>query len=441
MNISAPCLHNWHIAGIITTLCSYLRSKPLAPLLGLKIIWRNRYKRSAKMNLLIDNVRLWDGTNAPSQTKMSVEIRNGYIHWIGAASEWQGKRTNISIVDGAARTLIPGMMDCHVHFSSPGGPDWIARFLDPLPELTLRASELAETSLRAGITTVRDAGGVHNVNIELAQRANAGAIVAPHMHAAGTWIAHRGTYVPFARQFGNADELRAAIRAEMEAGADWVKVALDAWNQDARPEGAPDIPFDEKLLAVAVEESHRAGYKIACHANDATSCRIAARAGVDSLEHGMFLNADDLQAMAKNKTYLVPTMSVWDAMLYYAREVDWPEARKKRAENFRENSRAAVSAAIRAGVPIALGTDAGGGAARHGRIAREVELMVECGMEPREALMAATSSAAKLLAEGERGTIEVGKIADLVLLDANPLEEVSALRLIAAVFQGGKRVA
>ena len=390
------------------------------------------------MNLLIENVRLWDGTTAPSQTKMSVEIRDRHIHWIGAASEWQGKRANISVIEGAARTLIPGMMDCHVHFSSPGGPDWLARFLDPLPELTLRASELAETSLRAGVTTVRDAGGVHNVNIELAHRADSGAIRAPHMHAAGTWIAHRGTYVPFARQFGDADELRAAIRAEIDAGAGWIKVALAGWTQDDRPEGAPEIPFDEELLSVAVEESHRAGFKIACHAVDATSCHIVARAGVDSLEHGMYLNVDDLQAMAKSKTYLVPTMSAWDAMLYYAREVEWPEARKKRAEDLREHSRAAVSGAIREGVPIALGTDAGGGSARHGRIAREVELMVECGMEPRDALIAATSSAAKLLVESERGTIEVGKIADLVLLDANPLEDVGALRLIAAVFQGGK---
>jgi len=393
------------------------------------------------MDLLIDNVRLWDGIKAPSQTKMSIEIHDGHIHWIGAASEWQGKRANISIVDGAARTLIPGMIDCHVHYCSPGGPDWVARFLDPLPELTLRASELAEMSVRAGTTTVRDAGGVHNVNVELAHHANSGVIRAPHMHVVGSHIAHRGTYVSFVSLFDSADELRAAIHAEMEAGADWIKVALDGWNPDKRPEGAPEIPFDENYLAIAVEESHRAGYKIACHANDPISCRIAARAGVDSLEHGFFLDADDLQAMAQNKTYLVPTMSVWDAMLYYAREVEWSEARLKRAETFREKSRESVAAAIRVGVPIALGTDAGGGAARHGRIAREVELMVECGMEPLDALIAATSSPAQLLDETERGTIEVGKIADLVLLDANPFEDVGALRLIAAVFQGGKRVA
>ncbi len=393
------------------------------------------------MHLLIDDVQLWDGTGSPEQPKMSVEVRDGRIYWIGSASQWQGSRATVRVVDGRARTLIPGLMDCHVHYSSPGGPDWIARFTDPLPEISMRAVELAEASLRSGVTTARDVGAPHGVSIRLARAARAGEIRAPNIHAAGTWIAHRGTYVSFARHFGEADELRDAIRTEIEAGADLIKVALAGWNEGARPQGASDIPFDEKLLAVAVEAAHGSGFKIACHANDPTSCRIAARAGVDSLEHGMFLEASDLAAMAKSKTYLVPTMSVWDSMLYYARVVEWPEARKKRAEDLRHGSWAAVTAAIRAGVQIALGTDAGGGAARHGRIAREAELMVECGMEPHDALITGTSSAARLIGEGERGTIEEGKIADLVLLDGNPLENISALRLIVAVFQEGRRVA
>jgi imidazolonepropionase-like amidohydrolase len=227
---------------------------------------------------------------------------------------------------------------------------------------------------------------------------------------------------------------------EIEEGADLIKVALAGWNEGARPKDAPDIPFDKKLLAMAVEEVHKAGFKIACHANDPNSCRIAAHAGVDSLEHGMFLETTDLEAMERNKTYLVPTMSVWDAMLYYSRAVGWPEARRKRAEDLRQGSRAAVIAAVKAGVKIALGTDAGGGAARHGRIAREAELMVECGMETHDALKAATSNAASLIGEAERGTIERGKIADMVLLDADPLENISGLRLVAAVFQGGRHV-
>jgi len=393
------------------------------------------------LHLLIDEVQLWDGVGSPAQPKMSVEVRDGRIHWVGPASQWQGNRATVRVVEGRARTLIPGLMDCHVHYSSPGGPDWIARFTDPIPEISMRAVELAEASLRSGVTTARDVGAPQGVSIRLAHAARAGEIRAPNIRAAGTWIAHRGTYVSFARHFGEAGELRAAIKSEIEAGADLIKVALSGWNESTRQQAASEIPFDEKLLSVAVEEAHKSGFKIACHANDPTSCRIAARGGVDSLEHGMFLQADDLEAMVKNKTCLVPTMSVWDAMLCYARAVDWPETRKKRAEDLRKGSLAAVTAAVRAGVQIALGTDAGGGAARHGRIAREAELMVECGMEPRDALIAATSTAARLIGEDERGSIEEGKVADMVLLDADPLESIGALRLVAAVFQGGRHVA
>jgi imidazolonepropionase-like amidohydrolase len=391
--------------------------------------------------MLIDNVRLWDGIASTTQTRMAVEVHEGQIRWIGPTSEWHGKRANTVVVDGSARTLMPGLIDCHVHYSSPGGPEWIARFTDPLPEVTLRAVELADASLRSGVTSARDVGAPNGVSIALAHAASAGRFPAPHIHPAGTWIAHRDTFYSFGNHFGDADELRAAIQAEIAAGAELIKVALAPWNEKARPEGATDNPFDAELLAVAVKEAHAAGFKIACHANDAVSCGIAARASVDSLEHGMFLETNDLAAMAANATVLVPTMSAWDAVLFYAREMQWSAERRRRFETLREGSLASVAGAIKAGVPIALGTDAGGGAARHGRIAREIELMVGCGMTPVDALRAGTSTAAKLLGEDEvRGTIEIGKSADLLLLDGNPLEDLSALHRIAAVYQDGRRV-
>jgi imidazolonepropionase-like amidohydrolase len=394
------------------------------------------------MNLLIDNVRLWAGTGASTQPRMAVEVRDGRIAWIGPATDWPGRRANVAIVDGTARTLIPGLVDCHVHYSSPGGPDWIARFTDPPVTLSLRAVELAGASLRNGITSAREVGAPEGLNVALSRAAAAGQFPAPHLHAAGTWIAHHGTYVPFARHFGDARELQAAIQREIAAGADLIKVALAPWNEGMRPEGAPEIPFDADLLRIAVGEAHAAGLTIACHANDPESCHIAARAGVDSLEHGMFLEESDLAAMAANGTVLVPTLSVWDDWLFYAREMDWPAARIRRAEQLREASRAAMAGAIHAGVSIAAGTDAGGGSVRHGRLAREIELMIDCGMHPAAALSAATKDGARLMGDAnERGTIEIGKVADLVLLDRNPLEDPGALRTIAAVFQVGRRVA
>src|SRR2546427_5867289 len=162
---------------------------------------------------------------------MSIEVRDGRIHWIGSASQWQGNRASVRVVDGRARTLIPGLMDCHGHYSSPGGPEWIARFTDPLPEISIRAIELAEASLRSGVTTARDVGAPHGVSIRLARAARAGEIHAPNIRAAGTWIAHRGTYVSFARQFWDTGEIKDRIRTEIEAGAELIKVALAGWNE------------------------------------------------------------------------------------------------------------------------------------------------------------------------------------------------------------------
>src|SRR5260221_8647428 len=303
------------------------------------------------MNLLIDTVRLWDGTGAATQPRMAVEVRDGRIAWVGAAAEWPGRRAHVEVVDGTARTLIPGLIDCHVHYSSPGGPDWIAQFTDPPATLSLRAVELTGVSLRSGITSAREVGAPEGLNIRLAHAAAAGHFPAPHLRAAGTWIAHHGTYVPFARQFGDASELRAAIRDEIAAGVDLIKVALAPWNDGLRPDGAPELPFDPDLLAVAVGEAHAAGLTVACHANDPASCRIAARAGVDSLEHGMFLEADDLAAMATNGTVLVPTLSVWDDWLFYGREMDWPAGRIARAQGLGHCSPGALAGPDRCGVP------------------------------------------------------------------------------------------
>ncbi|HET6261258.1 MAG TPA: amidohydrolase family protein, partial [Chloroflexia bacterium] len=119
-------------------------------------------------HLLIDNVRVWDGTGEATQAGQAVEVRDGRITWVGPASDWPGLRSTVSVIDGRARTLLPGLIDCHVHYTSPGGPEWIERFTDPPAEVTLRAIDLAGASLRSGVTSARDVGAPDDLNVKLA---------------------------------------------------------------------------------------------------------------------------------------------------------------------------------------------------------------------------------------------------------------------------------
>ena len=164
-------------------------------------------------------------------------------------------------------------------------------------------------------------------------------------------------------------------------------------------------------------------------------------AGIDSIDHGTYLGQDTVNLMAEKGTYMVPTMSTWDTRERLGGQLGMSPAQAADVMDRKENSIASFQRALRAGVKIAAGTDAGGSPARHGFIAREIELMVESGMAPKDALESATRVAADLLGiQDEAGTLEVGKQADMVLIDGDPLADPHALTNIWAVFQGGRRV-
>ncbi|MBI4312409.1 MAG: amidohydrolase family protein [Chloroflexi bacterium] len=390
------------------------------------------------MSLAIRNVRLVDGTGAAPLKDMTVEVERGTVSWIGPSTTPHRKGLHAEEINGHGLTLIPGLIDCHEHFTGDGGLDNGARLADDAPEAaTLKAVGNARRALLSGVTSARDVGSRGGINIPFAQAVAAGNVLGPRIIAAGEWLAFAGTWGTFARTMSSLEEMVLAIKDQVARGAGLIKVGATGTTHDGRQTAT----LGPQVLEAAVRTAHEAGLKIAAHCTGYEGSRQAVEAGVDSIEHGFYLDDATVRLMAQKGTYLVPTMSTWDERLRIGRMLGEDAKALAAAEERAAESRASFKRALRAGVKVAAGSDAGGSAARHGMLAREVELMVENGLPPSKALQAATYEAATLLGiQDVAGTIEVGKAADLVLIDGDPYADPSALRNVWAVFQAGKRV-
>jgi imidazolonepropionase-like amidohydrolase len=391
------------------------------------------------MDLVIRNVRLIDGTGADPVAQVSVEVTGGVISWIGEETARPRRAVHQQDVSGQGLTLIPGMIDCHEHFTGDGGMDSMDRLLgDTREEFTLKAVGNAHRALMSGVTSARDVGARYGININIAQQAAAGTITGPRIIASGEWFQYPGTWpAGLTRSTETPEELLLGIQEMIEKGAGLIKVGATGF----RPNGEQFASMSPEALEVAVRTSHEAGLKIAAHCHGFEGTRHAVEAGIDSIEHGTFVDEPTVQLMAEKGTYLVPTMSTWDTRQRLTTQMGWSQEQMADILQRRDAGIASFQRALQAGVKIATGTDAGGSAARHGFIAREIELMVDHGMTPKDALEASTRVAADLLGiQDQAGTIEVGKQADLVLIDGDPHSDPGALRNLWAVFQGGRRV-
>ena len=339
-------------------------------------------------------------------------------------------------------TLLPGFIDCHVHIL--GNPD---PRLAPRPsnvpirdEAYLKGRSLLEAinacrkTLFAGFTTIRDLGAPNEV-FALRDSIAAGEHIGPRVLSAGKGITHTGGHGTeysndMAHVADGADEVLKAIRYQAVAGADAIKIIGGTRPALSPPFRGRDGYITEELIP-GVQEAHRAGIKVAAHAHSHTEgIKKCILAGVDSIEHGFPLDEEAADMMAERGTFLCPTLSVNPAAQQAIDEGLWTypgsEEQMKRMEAYACET---VGLAKRAGVNIALGTDAAMPLVFHGDNAHEFELMVEYGLTPMEAIVAGTRNAADNIGLlDEIGTIEVGKTADLVAVEGDPLEDIARLR-------------
>jgi imidazolonepropionase-like amidohydrolase len=387
--------------------------------------------------------QVFDGTGTEPGAA-DVVIEGGRIVEVGTGLDGD------QAVDCTGQSVLPGMFDCHVHLTDGtlSALEWESA---PFSLQFYQAARNMELTLAAGITTVRDACGA-DLGVQVAQQR--GLVRGPRMQISIAMISQTGGHgdrwqasgCPGAYQWPHPgrpesvadgrDQVRAKVREMIRAGADVIKIATTGGVFSPRDEPR-QAHFRDAEIAVIVEEAAAAGRYVMAHAHGNAGIKAAIRGGVRSIEHGTFLDEEAIEMMADRGTWLVPTLT---ASLGLSEAIKsgvpmWPEA----AEKERITAGAAeesVRAAIAAGVKIAMGTDAP--VYPHGKNLRELKLLVQAGMKPAQALHAATLSAARLMGmDGELGSLEPGKLADLVIVDGDALDIHDLGDRIRAVYQNG----
>jgi len=383
--------------------------------------------------------RIVDGISDRPIDDGAILVENQRIVSVGSARDLN---PGVRVVDLSGATLLPGLIDAHVHlvWSASAEPhETVSRESQALT--TLRCAANAALHLRAGVTTVRDVGATDGLSVEIGRAVEMGILPGPHIMAAGRAIAMTGGHGWFlGREADGPEAVRHAVRSEIKAGADCIKfMASGGIYGHAEEPGSPQLTVRE--MEAGVEEAHKAGRKVAAHAYSVAAISNALDAGVDSIEHGSFLDPETAGRMKEQGVYLVPTLSVFAAMSEKGPGLGTPAYVQRKTAEILEASREAFELAAEAGVKIAAGTDCGAPGHPHGSLPRELELMVQYGATPVQALRYGTSAAAELLGlNGETGTLEPGKRADMVAVYGNPLENIGALRAVRMVVHDGKSV-
>jgi imidazolonepropionase-like amidohydrolase len=389
--------------------------------------------------LVLRGARLLDGLGSDPIAPATLIAEGDRIVYAGPGAGARSKPKHddeVHELDGL--TLVPGLIDCHVHLCFDGSAD----FLREQREMTaasaaLKAARNARRALKAGITTVRDLGGFELVMLEVARAQREGIAAGPRILTAPAVLTITGGHGHFIGwEVDSAAELVKAVRRLVKEGADWIKI-MSTGGVLTPGIGAQRTAYTTEELAATIDEAHRAGVRVATHAIGAEGIVNALRAGVDSVEHGSFLTDESLKLLSTEEAWLVATLVAPEQILHGGDGV--PDYAKRKSEEIVVAHRESFARAVEAGIRIAAGTDAGTPYNEHGGLWRELGLMHGAGMPLDRVLVSATSDAAALLRIAA-GVLAKGKLADAVALDGDPLADVSAYRKVALVVQDGKVV-
>lgn len=355
------------------------------------------------------------------------------------------------VIEMPGQTLMPGFINCHEHPLMYADDYQNAHLQASSAYKALMGLAALQRQLLAGWTTVRVMGDadVHYANQDIRKTIDNGIFIGPRLTGAGHYLSITGgggdvNYIsPEQRVIADGlvvdgpDEVRKAVREEIKFGSDWIKLLVTGAYQSVG-DNPRNVAFSPEELRAAVEEANRHGVPVAAHAHAAEGIKQSVAAGVRSIEHGTFIDDEAIRMMAEKGTFLVPTIYIGD---YYA-EGDKLRAQDKQddyAANERPRFLAAVGRAHKQGVKVAVGVDLGGYMTDPVVFVREMTVLVEAGLTPMQAIQAGTRVGAELLGWDDRlGTVQVGKLADLVAVDGNPLEDMKALERVGFVMIGGR---
>ena len=408
--------------------------------------------RAAPEVVVLKAARLFDGRGDAVVDNGVVIVEGGTIK---AAGPGLAVPAGARVIDLGDATLLPGLIDAHTHMSGESTDNWLQGAMDnmrrTLPEMSIRATAYAERTLLAGFTTVRDVGSGQWIDVGLRNAVRDGVVPGPRLLVASHPLGARGghcdesgfPYERFGPESGleqgiasGADAFRDAVRFQIKYGADVIKVCATGGVLSLADEvDTPQLTQEE--LSAIVEEAHRLRKKVAAHAHGAQGAKVAIRAGVDSIEHGSFLDDEALRMMKDKGTYLVPTLLAGEYVAGKAAVRQYPPEIAEKARQAVAVRSKMFRNALKMGVKIAFGTDSS--VSPHGLNAQEFALMVDHGMSPAAALRSATANAADLLGIARTtGTLEAGKAADVIAVPGNPLTDIKALEKVRFVMKGGK---